>query len=105
MDIDSNWGIDTLFNIIMTRRDLYATDRILWDFISGHFTHLEHKEKAIFDNWRFGQYLHNSFLDYRCTSRGVSPFLVKGRSQSANVSSASLGGSRRLTLISKPFKS
>jgi hypothetical protein len=29
-----------LSKVIMTRRDLDATDRILWDFVSGHLIHL-----------------------------------------------------------------
>jgi hypothetical protein len=39
-EFDSNWRMNNFFNIIMTRRDLDATDRILWDFISGHLMHL-----------------------------------------------------------------
>jgi hypothetical protein len=36
---DSNWQINNLSNIIMIRRYLDATERILWDFISGHLMH------------------------------------------------------------------
>jgi hypothetical protein len=39
-EFDTNWRINNWFNIIMTRRDLDATDRILCDFISGHLMHL-----------------------------------------------------------------
>jgi hypothetical protein len=39
-EFDSNWWINNLSDISMKRRDLDATDRILWDFIFGNLMHL-----------------------------------------------------------------
>jgi hypothetical protein len=35
------WGASNVSNIIMTYRALDVTDRILWDFLSGHLMHLQ----------------------------------------------------------------
>jgi hypothetical protein len=39
-ELHSNWRINDLSTIIMTCRDMDATDRILGDFIFDHFMHL-----------------------------------------------------------------